>query len=401
MKHLFSSIFFIVFFSCSVHAQQRVYVNEYLNIGVGGRALAMGGSVTATTGDITAGYWNPAGLMSVRPDFQVGLMHAEYFAGNSKYDYAGIAVPLKSRHRTLGISALRFATDDIAYTIDYVQPDGSFDDSKLKSISAGDYAFLLSYAQDLKLFKKIPAFQTRIGANAKIIYRHIGTMANAWGAGLDLGLQSTYGRWRFGIMAKDVTTTVTAWSFHLTEHEKEVFGQTGNEIPVKSYEVMKPRFALGVGRYFTPQKSKIQLLAEVNADLTTDGRRNTLVGNADLSLDPHAGVELSYKGIVYLRFGVSNFQRVLDDRDTTNQAKYTIWQPSAGAGLHIAGLLIDYAYTSLQTQSNPLYSHIISVRLDINRNRSAAHKGQQSAPAPGNAGTAPADVPQNGAPVVN
>ncbi len=371
MKQLFAALLLTAIAAHNTHAQQRVYVNEYLNIGVGGRALGMGGAITATVNDVTAGYWNPAGLMGIRQDFQVGLMHAEYFAGNSKYDYAAAAMPLKGKGRAIGISALRFATDDIAYTIDYVQPDGSFDDTKLKSISAGDYAFLLSYAQDLKLGRN-PEFKTRIGANAKIIYRHIGGMANAWGAGLDVGLQSTYGRWRFGLMAKDITTTTTAWSFHLTEREKEVFGQTGNEIPVKSYEVMKPRIIFGAGRYITPKGTKLQLLAEAAADLTTDGRRNTLIGGSnDLSLDPHAGLELSYRGIAYLRLGVANIQRVLDDKDTTNQAKYTIWQPSAGVGLHIAGLQIDYAYTSLQTQANPLFSHIISVRLDISRGHRA------------------------------
>jgi hypothetical protein len=383
MKQLFSALLFLALSSTGSQAQQRVYVNEYLNIGVGGRALAMGGAVTSTANDVTSGYWNPAGLMSIKQDFQVGLMHAEYFAGNSKYDYAGVAMPLKGKRRAIGISALRFATDDIAYTIDYVQPDGSFDDSKLKSISAGDYAFLLSYAQDLKLFKS-PAFRTSFGANAKIIYRHIGSMANAWGAGLDLGLQSTYGRWRFGLMAKDITTTTTAWSFHLTEREKQVFGQTGNEIPVKSYEVMKPRIVLGLGRYLTSSKSKIQLLLEVNGDITTDGRRNTLVSNADLSLDPHAGLELSYKGMLYLRLGASNFQKVLDDKDTTNQAKYTLWQPSAGVGIRISALVVDYAYTSLQTQSNPLFSHIISARVDINRAKKSAPK----------AAVVPAELPE-------
>src|SRR5689334_18957056 len=85
-------------------AQQRIYVNEYLNIGIGGRGLAMGGAVAASTGDVTSAYWNPAGLMSVRPDLQAGLMHAEYFAGNSKYDYAGIAMPLKGKGRCLALS---------------------------------------------------------------------------------------------------------------------------------------------------------------------------------------------------------------------------------------------------------------------------------------------------------
>jgi hypothetical protein len=170
-------------------------------------------------------------------------------------------------------------------------------------------------------------------------------------------------------MAKDVTTTYTAWSFHLTEREKDVFGQTHNEIPVKSYEVMMPRVNVGIARYLTPAKSPLQVLIEADADITTDGRRNTLAGNADISLDPHAGAEISYKGIVYLRIGAGNFQRVLDDADTLNKAKYTLWQPSAGAGIRIAMLHVDYAYTSLQTQSNPLFSHIISARLDISRSK--------------------------------
>lgn len=387
MRYRYLALLTALTLASTAMAQKRIYVNEYLNIGVGSRSLAMGGAVTASTNDVTAAYWNPAGLMQVKPDLQVGLMHAEYFAGNSKYDYAGVAMPLKGKNRTLGISAFRFATDDIAYTIDYIQPDGSFDDSKLKSISAGDYSFLLSYAQDLKLFKN-PAVQTRIGANAKILYRHIGSMANAWGAGLDIGLQSSYNGWRFGLMMKDITTTITAWSFHLTDIEKRVFGETGNEIPVKSYEVMTPRFNIGVGRYLTRAGRPLQFLVELNGDLTTDGRRNTLVNNADLSLDPRVGAELSYKGIVYLRLGASSFQRVLDDRDTTNNDRYTLWQPSAGAGIRLAILQVDYAYTSLQTQSNPLFSHIISARLDISR-------GKRQRKEPGAAELRPDAMPQD------
>ena len=71
---------------------------------------------------------------------------------------------------------------------------------------------------------------------------------------------------------------------------------------------------------------------------------------------------------------------MLDDRDTLNQAKYTLWQPSAGAGIRIAILNVDYAYTSLQTQSNPLFSHIISARLDIMRGKGRAVKQEDFAP---------------------
>lgn len=359
-------IIFTVFISLQASAQNRIYVNEYLNIGVGGRGLAMAGSQAASAKDATAGFYNPAGLMNINGDLEVGLMHAEYFSGNAKYDYGSIIKPLKDKKRVVGISVLRFAVDDIPNTIDYVQPDGSFDESKLKSISAGDYAFLLSYAQKIKLFNN-PEIQTNIGGNLKIIYRHLGSMANAWGAGVDLGLQAKYKQWLFGVMAKDITTTYTAWSFHLTDEEKAVFYQTGNEIPIKSYEVMLPRFNIGIGRNILKAGKPIQLLAELGIDVTTDGKRNTLISGNTFSFDPHLGIEAGYKNTLFLRAGIGNIQKVLDDKDSLNQKKYTIYQPSVGVGLKISKLFIDYAFTSLQTQSSPLYTHVISLRILLNQ----------------------------------
>lgn len=345
-------------------AQTKIYVNEYLNIGVGGRGLAMGGAQAASSNDVYSGYWNPAGLTNIQEELQVGAMHAEYFAGNAKYDFATLALPTRDRKRAFGISFLRFATDDIPYTLDYVQPDGSFDESKLKSISAGDYAFMISYAQQLKLFKN-PEIKTSIGGNAKMVFRNIGSMANAWGAGADIGIQSTYKSWKLGISAKDITTTYTTWTFNLTEKEKEIYGKTGNEIPVKSYEVMNPRFNMGLGYEFFKKRKKIHLLAELNADLTTDGKRNTIIKSKLISIDPRIGLEADYKKTIFLRAGICNIQKVLDDKDSTNKSYFTLFQPSIGIGLKLGPLVVDYAYTSLQTQSNPLFSHIVSVRVDV------------------------------------
>ena len=347
-------------------AQSRIYVNEYLNIGVGGRGLSMAGAQAATTKDVTAGYWNPAGLMHINDDLQVGLMHAEYFSGNAKYDYGSVMKPLKDKKRVVGLSVLRFAIDDIPNTIDYVQPDGSFDESKLKSLSAGDYAFILSYAQGLKIFKS-PEIQTNVGANAKVIYRHLGSMANAWGVGIDAGIQAKYKEWMFGVMAKDITTTYTAWSFHLTEQEKAVFFQTGNEIPIKSYEIMTPRFNLGVARNLLKGGKNIQVLAELGVDVTTDGKRNTLISGNTFSFDPHLGLEGNYKNTVYLRAGIGNFQRVLDDRDTANRDKYTLYHPAVGIGINLGQFMVDYAFTSLQAQSNPLFTHVVSIRVNVRK----------------------------------
>lgn len=347
-------------------AQKKIYVNEYLNIGVGAKGLGLAGAQSASANDVTAAYWNPAGLMQIQNNMEVGLMHAEYFSGNAKYDYGAIAKPLKGKKQVVALSVLRFAIDDIPNTIDYIQPDGSFDESKLKSMSAGDYAFLLSYAQGLKWFKN-PNLKMNIGVNAKVIYRHLGSMANAWGAGIDVGIQARYAQWRFGVMAKDITTTYTSWSFHLSEKEKQIFGQTGNEIPVKSYELMYPRLNIGVARSLLPEGNAMQVTAELGMDLTTDGNRNTLIHSNAVSIDPRIGLEGGYKNTLFLRAGIGNFQRVLDDADTSNKKHYTLYQPSVGLGVVLGVIGIDYAFTSLQTQSNPLFTHIISLRLNMNQ----------------------------------
>ena len=83
------------------------------------------------------------------------------------------------------------------------------------------------------------------GANAKIIYRKVGHFANAWGFGFDAGFKMQKNSWRLGIVAKDITTTFNAWSFHFTDKEKEVLYLTKNDIPVKSTELTAPRLTIG------------------------------------------------------------------------------------------------------------------------------------------------------------
>lgn len=82
-------VFFVLTLSAQLNAPK--YSNEFLNIGVGARALGMGNSVLASSNDVTAGYWNPTGLLATNTDLQIGLMHSEYFAGIAKYDFGALA----------------------------------------------------------------------------------------------------------------------------------------------------------------------------------------------------------------------------------------------------------------------------------------------------------------------
>ena len=347
--------------SVTANAQFRKYSNEFLNIGAGARGLAMGSAQVASVNDGTAGYWNPAGLVGVKDHPQINLMHAEYFAGIGKYDYVGVALPTSNNKRTIGITVLRFAVDDIMNTLFLVEPDGSLNYNNIQAFSSADYAFIFSFAQKLKESEKK---NVHFGLNAKVIHRSVGKFAKAWGFGLDAGLQIFQNKWKFGIAARDITSTFNAWSFTFTEREKEVLYLTNNEIPVKSTELTAPRLVLGISRDFKLGK-KASLLAEANLDVTFDGQRNTLISGNPVSADPKMGLELNINNVFFLRGGINNFQKALADGDTLNQKKVWIYQPSAGAGFKIQNVTIDYAFTNLANQSNPLFTHVFSLRLNL------------------------------------
>ena len=347
--------------SLSCFAQFRKYSNEFLNIGAGARGLAMGSAQIASVTDGTAGYWNPAGLVGVKDHPNLNLMHSEYFAGIGKYDFASVALPVSNNKRTIGISALRFAVDDIMNTLFLVEPDGSINYNNIQSFSSADYAFIFSYAQRLK---QSEGKNVQFGVNAKVIHRSVGKFAKAWGFGFDAGVQIFQGKWKFSAVGRDLTTTFNAWTFSFTEKEKEVLYLTKNDIPVKSTEMTAPRLILGAARDFKLGK-KSKLLAEANIDLTFDGQRNTVISSSSFSADPKLGLECDINNVFFLRAGINNFQRALADGDTLNLKKVWIYQPSAGAGFRIQNVTIDYAFANLANQSNPLFTHVFSLKLDL------------------------------------
>lgn len=362
MNKIYTSVTLIaILLCCNVSAQFAKYSNEFLNIGAGARGMSMGNAQVASVSDGTSGYWNPAGLVNVKDNPELNLMHAEYFAGIGKYDFINLVLPLKDNKRTLGLTLLRFAVDDIPNTVFLVEPDGSINFSNITTFSSADYAFIFSLAQQMALHKNK---KINLGLNAKIIHRKAGDFATAWGFGFDAGAQIVGNRWKLGLIAKDVTTTFNAWSYSIDEQMREVFYVTQNEIPVKSTELTAPQLILG-GSYNFPINQKINLLAEADFNITFDGRRNTVISTNTVSIDPKMGLELSYNKAFFVRAGINNFQKALDDKDTTNQRKIWIYQPSVGAGFRIGDVQIDYAFTNLANQSNPLYTHVFSLKVDL------------------------------------
>lgn len=337
--------------------QAQKYSNEFLNIGVGARAQALGNSVVAGVDDVTAGYWNPAGLAALQREdgLQFSAMHAEWFAGIGKFDYLAATMPLANQDGRLGLSLIRFGIDGIPNTLSLYEADGTVNYDNIVEFSAADYAFIGSYGQRTKAM----GGNLWLGGNVKVVRRIIGSFANSWGFGLDFGAQYRKGNFAAGIMARDVTNTFNAWRVQFTEQEKQVLLATGNDLPeLSSLELTRPMLQLGAGYLF--QFDKVGLRPELNVFISTDGKRNTLLPGDPFSVDPALGLEADYKKLVYLRAGINQFQRSTDFDGRENIG----FRPSIGVGLNISKLRVDYAYTDLGDSQNR-YSHVISLVLSL------------------------------------
>ena len=97
MKKIYPILFILISNYIIGQINSPKYSNEFLNIGVGARSLAMSNSVITSTKGAMAGYWNPANLANMKKDIQIGLMHAEYFAGIAKYDFGSIVKKLDDK----------------------------------------------------------------------------------------------------------------------------------------------------------------------------------------------------------------------------------------------------------------------------------------------------------------
>lgn len=358
MKHTFRLICTLLMLACALLSQGqavRKYSNEFLAIGVGARAMSMGKAVAASTDDVTGGYWNPAALTGLNRDFQVGLMHSEYFAGIAKYDYAGFALKTQNEG-VLGFTYIRFGVDNIPNTIDLIDNNGNVNYDRITSFSAVDNAFLVSYALPSKIEN------LSLGGSAKIIYRKVGDFARAWGFGIDAAIRYKKEKWLFAAVVRDATSTFNAWSYSLSDRMVEVFTLTGNEIPQNSLELTLPRVMGGIA--YKWDIKKFAVMPEFNFDITTDGQRNTLIQGKPFSVDPYLGLEISYAKIVFVRSGVNNFQKI---KAEVGDHKVTTFQPNIGVGLSYKGFNVDYALTDLGDVSVALYSNVFSLRVDINR----------------------------------
>lgn len=347
----------------NLHGQEKDntpnFVNEFLNIGVGARAHGMFGSVTASVNDVTAGFWNPAGLTEIDAPFQATAMHAEWFGGIANYDYLAFGKKLgTTENKSFGsLSFIRMGVDNIPNTLSLIGPDGTVNYDNLTEFSVADYALLASYARELKS-------NLSVGGSVKIIRRAYG-FGSAWGFGADLGAKYRMGKLTWGVMAKDVTSTFNAWKFDFSQSEKDVFIQTGNVIPKSSTEIALPRLIVGLN--YHQQSDNISWMVEGNLNISSNGQKAGVFSGEAISIDPSFGVEVGLSNKVFVRGGLGNIQKIVNGVNTQN-TDLSI-QPNIGLGLNLGRINIDYALTNIGDATDVLVSHVFSVKLDFISNR--------------------------------
>ncbi len=308
------------------------YASEFISIGVGGRALGMGGAYVALASDVTAGYWNPAGL-SLLAYPEITLMHDERFGSLINYDYGAVAIPVGTKS-SIGFSIIRLGIDGIPDTrnalIDY-NGNGSFDSAdrldynKISFFSAADWAFYFTYS-------KRPNETFSYGANIKIIRRDLGDNS-ATGIGFDLGARFlVMDRLALGVNLQDVTTTLLAWD-------------TGTK------ELISPTAKVG-GAYFLDFFGG-RLAPAVDFDIRFENRRFASTANlGPVSADLHAGLEFDFKKLVAFRVGYNDVK-----------------QFTLGAGVHLPKLDVDYSFAKFDGEGQLGNTHRISLKLTLAEDR--------------------------------
>ena len=346
---------FLIYISFQIFCQNTSkYSNEFLNIGVDARSIGMGNAVVSSTNDVNSTYWNPAGLLKIERD-EISLMHSSYFANIASYNYLSYAKKIDNES-AIGFSLIRFGVDDIMDTTQLIDNQGNIDFNRIELFSAADYAFLFSYA------KKNRLLNLNYGFNVKLIRRIIGDFANSWGFGFDFGIQhENQDGWKFGLMARDITTTYNSWSFdedRLNDIQNAIQGQN-QEIPEKN-EISIPKLQIGVSKQFE-LNNDYSMLAALDLFILFE-ETNDIISSKIASINPSVGFEFGYIDLVYLRFGINNFQNEIQFDDSEELS----FQPNFGIGFNMNNIEINYAFTDIGNQSSALYSNVFSLKFNLN-----------------------------------
>jgi hypothetical protein len=132
-----------IYLPADVYGQAKVGTSgaKFLDIGVSARAMGMGEAYSAIANDVSAIYYNPAGLTQMFSR-EAMFTHVDYPVGIT-YDFMAVAFPVEMLSGVIGIGFYSLNSGEIDLTT-YANPDGTGE-----KFFANDYAATLTYARSL------------------------------------------------------------------------------------------------------------------------------------------------------------------------------------------------------------------------------------------------------------
>ena len=345
-------LLFILFSEISLllPAQTAAYSNDFLNIGVGASSSALGQAVIAQNRKAESVYWNAASLLCDSNFIQFFVSHRNLYAGLAKQDF--FASSYRNNRAVLSVGLLRVAVDDIQNTLNLKDSTGKIDYNRITYFSTADYALFMAYSGILQ-FKRTVYYSI----SPKLIYRHVGSFASAYGLGIDLGMFMPLKKWNLALLLKNVSGSYTFWSLN-----KDAFIDSILPADFRSIEIGLQELVLGINRQFR-LNDFFNLNTEIDMKIPLGFQENALYSNSFMAFYPLVGAEISYKKTAFLRMGINRFQRfeIFDGKPVVE------FRLSVGAGVQIRKLILDYTYEGFVQNNQLPSSHIVSLGYLWNR----------------------------------
>lgn len=294
--------------------------SNFLNLGVGARALGMGGAYSSIAEGASAIYWNPAGLVQISK-LSASFMRANYVA-DINYQYVAYA------HR-LGPSSV--VTGSVLMT-DIGRIDRTdMDNTKLGTFSPKDEAYTISYSRAI-LELSDRERDVSMGVSVKYIKSRI--VNSASGVGFDLGVMTYY---------------FTAIPYRISF----VLQNLGQGLKFDTHRESLP-FVARFGGSVSPFKN---LLLATDVIFPKGNSAHMLFGS-ELTLEPAERSRISF------RLGF-NTRRLSDE----------IGGISLGTGIGLHFFTIDYAWIPMGELG---YTHRVSLTFDFPYRRSVFQRRDRS-----------------------
>ena len=311
---------------------------NFMEIGIGARARAMGDAFTGLASGATATYWNPAGLGSVEA-FTVAFTHQALYADlGIDHNFAALALPMFGG--AMGVSYINLNSGDIPRT-DENDPGGG-------AAAAGEFFSFVSQAIGVHYGRRLTD-RLQVGFTGRIITEGISQASITWWS-LDFGTMFNTGLYglRIGAALANagpqaryegglITTRITS------DEEFPI------NLPVR----------LQTTRHTIPTTFRFAVVSDVmggaDALFAPGGKHDLMIAGefndaVDTDVQLAIGGEYSYNGIVFLRAGKKFVNEARDDFRSFGHAL------SFGGGFRVpllgSGLAVDYAYTNMGELQN-------------------------------------------------